>query len=312
MLLPNRHESSNEYRYAFNGMETDKEVSGTGNSYTTQFRQYDPRLGRWKSRDPLEAKYASMSPYIGMGNNPNFYTDPLGLEPKGGGEKGQRESKNKISDNTKLEGKKEGVKNKKTNPWTLRLGRLHITFRVGKRAKATGFFKFGVSWKLHPKAVITKVKVVRKTKVRNSPPTTIMPPSRSNNSNFISPPIPIVPNSSTSVKFEPFGIPDQIIVTDLNTGRIIFNSGSTNTPQNFTVPAGVTTIQINVIGSGTNSFYTVEIVNNAKIRFVETKTITKVTGQKRVKTKTVSPVTVIPASSRNFTARKKIKTRTVN
>jgi RHS repeat-associated protein len=88
MQMPGRNGtiSGGEYRYAFNGMETDAAVSGTGNSYTTQFRQYDPRLGRWKSLDPLAAKYASMSPYIGMGNNPNFYTDPLGLEPEGGGE----------------------------------------------------------------------------------------------------------------------------------------------------------------------------------------------------------------------------------
>jgi len=65
-------------------MEKDDEVSGEGNSYTTPFRQYDPRLGRWKSLDPLAGKYASVSPYVGMGNNPNFYTDPLGLEPNRG------------------------------------------------------------------------------------------------------------------------------------------------------------------------------------------------------------------------------------
>jgi len=33
------------YRYAFNGMEKDDEVKGSGNSYTTEFRQYDSRLG---------------------------------------------------------------------------------------------------------------------------------------------------------------------------------------------------------------------------------------------------------------------------
>ncbi|MBT3424521.1 MAG: hypothetical protein HOD63_10470 [Bacteroidetes bacterium] len=35
------------YRFGFNGIEKDNEVFGTGNSYTTMFRQYDPRLGRW-------------------------------------------------------------------------------------------------------------------------------------------------------------------------------------------------------------------------------------------------------------------------
>jgi len=53
MLLPNRHESSNEYRYGFNGYEKDDEVSGEGNSLSSFFRQYDPRLGRFKSIDPM-------------------------------------------------------------------------------------------------------------------------------------------------------------------------------------------------------------------------------------------------------------------
>jgi RHS repeat-associated protein len=68
------------YRYGYNGMELDNEVSGNGNSYTTEFRQYDPRLGRWKSLDPLMAKYPMMSPYVAFNNNPVFYNDPLGLE----------------------------------------------------------------------------------------------------------------------------------------------------------------------------------------------------------------------------------------
>ncbi|MCR9173858.1 MAG: hypothetical protein NXI10_15250, partial [bacterium] len=68
------------YRYAYNGMEQDNEVSGNGNSYTTEFRQYDPRLGRWKSLDPLMAKYPDMSPYTAFNNNPVFFVDPQGLE----------------------------------------------------------------------------------------------------------------------------------------------------------------------------------------------------------------------------------------
>jgi len=72
-----------EYRYAYNGMEVDKEVSAAGgkNSYTTQFRQYDPRLGRWKSLDPLEAVYIDISPFSGMGNNPVKFIDKDGLYP---------------------------------------------------------------------------------------------------------------------------------------------------------------------------------------------------------------------------------------
>lgn len=73
------------YRYAFNGMEQDPEIKGNGNSYTTEFRQYDPRLGRWLSLDPLMAKYPGMSPYNAFNNNPVYFVDPNGLEGQGGG-----------------------------------------------------------------------------------------------------------------------------------------------------------------------------------------------------------------------------------
>ncbi len=80
MLMPERSVGSANYRYFFNGMEQDNEVSGNGNSYTTEFRQYDPRLGRWKSLDPLMGMFPWMSPYVAFDNNPIYYTDPLGLE----------------------------------------------------------------------------------------------------------------------------------------------------------------------------------------------------------------------------------------
>ncbi len=78
--MPERSVGSANYRYAFNGMELDNEVSGNGNSYTTEFRQYDPRLGRWKSLDPLMSKYPGMSPYVSFNNNPNMFIDPDGRE----------------------------------------------------------------------------------------------------------------------------------------------------------------------------------------------------------------------------------------
>ena len=91
MLMPGRFESVDEQRHLFNGMEADGEVSGEGNSYTTQFRQYDPRLGRWKSLDPLMAMFPNMSPYVGFANNPIIFNDPYGLAPTnsdGGGDGG--------------------------------------------------------------------------------------------------------------------------------------------------------------------------------------------------------------------------------
>ncbi|MBL1180475.1 MAG: hypothetical protein HND27_05150 [Bacteroidetes bacterium] len=64
--------NANQYRYGFGGMEQDKQSS----SYTTYFRQYDPRIARWKSTDPVTQPW--QSPYTAFDNNPIFYTDPSG------------------------------------------------------------------------------------------------------------------------------------------------------------------------------------------------------------------------------------------
>ncbi len=69
--------------YSFQDMEHDDELKGDGNSYTTQFRQYDPRLGRWLGIDPLSAKFPWQSPYVAFDNNPVFYKDPKGTASEG-------------------------------------------------------------------------------------------------------------------------------------------------------------------------------------------------------------------------------------
>lgn len=56
MLQPERHWSTEEYRYGFIGQENDNEISGTGNAQDHKFRSYDTRLGRYKSLDPLAKK----------------------------------------------------------------------------------------------------------------------------------------------------------------------------------------------------------------------------------------------------------------
>jgi RHS repeat-associated protein len=75
--------SGDGYRYGFNGMERDDEISGSGNAYNTEFRGYDPRLGKWKSLDPLKAQFPWQSPYVAFDNNPIIYTDPRGLAATG-------------------------------------------------------------------------------------------------------------------------------------------------------------------------------------------------------------------------------------
>ena len=74
--MPSRQANAADYRYGYQGSEKDDELKGAGNSYTTYFRQLDPRLGRWLTIDP-KAK-AFESPYVSMGNNPVFRIDPLG------------------------------------------------------------------------------------------------------------------------------------------------------------------------------------------------------------------------------------------
>jgi hypothetical protein len=55
-------------------------LKGDGNSYDFGARMYDPRIGRWFSRDLLERKYSMLSPYSAFRNNPNFYVDKDGNE----------------------------------------------------------------------------------------------------------------------------------------------------------------------------------------------------------------------------------------
>ena len=62
MLQPNRHGGEN-YRYNFQGQETDDEVKGKGNSVNYKYRMHDPRLGRFFAVDPLSADYPHNSPY---------------------------------------------------------------------------------------------------------------------------------------------------------------------------------------------------------------------------------------------------------
>jgi RHS repeat-associated protein len=92
MLQPGMYSENDNlrYRFGFNGMLRDDDVTdklsttpadeGRGNSYSTQFRQYDPRVTRWFSNDPLKMKFPWTSPYTGMGNNPVMMVDPFGLE----------------------------------------------------------------------------------------------------------------------------------------------------------------------------------------------------------------------------------------
>jgi RHS repeat-associated protein len=80
MLVPNRHGSSNSYRYGFQGQEKDDEIKGEGNSLNYTFRMHDPRVGRFFTKDPLEAEYPWYTPYQFSGNKVIEFVELEGLE----------------------------------------------------------------------------------------------------------------------------------------------------------------------------------------------------------------------------------------
>jgi RHS repeat-associated protein len=58
-----RNASTSDYRYGFQGQETDDEITGSESHITYKYRVHDERLGRFLSLDPLAPKYAHNSPY---------------------------------------------------------------------------------------------------------------------------------------------------------------------------------------------------------------------------------------------------------
>ena len=78
--MPERTFSSDSYRYGAQGQEKVDEISGSGNHYEFKFREYDPRLGRFWSIDPLFRKYPWNSGYAFSENRVVDGIDLEGLE----------------------------------------------------------------------------------------------------------------------------------------------------------------------------------------------------------------------------------------
>lgn len=80
--MPHRsYASTANYRFGFNGKENDNEPKGLGNQIEYTNRIYDSRLGRFLSVDPLQKKFAWLTPYQFAGNSPIRFLDFAGLEP---------------------------------------------------------------------------------------------------------------------------------------------------------------------------------------------------------------------------------------
>lgn len=67
------------YCFGFNGQMKDDEIYGEGNSYTAEYWQYDPRLGRRWNLDPKPI--ADESNYACLRNSPILQSDPNGDFP---------------------------------------------------------------------------------------------------------------------------------------------------------------------------------------------------------------------------------------
>jgi RHS repeat-associated protein len=68
------------YPFGFNGQEKKDDYRGVGNSYTFKFREYDDRIGRFSSIDPLFKSYPWNSPYAFAENRPIDGRDLEGRE----------------------------------------------------------------------------------------------------------------------------------------------------------------------------------------------------------------------------------------
>ncbi len=80
MTEPGRSYSAGNYRYGYTGHEKENNLSD--GVYTTEYRLYDARLGRWLSVDPMFAKYSGISSYNYCAGDPIRYKDKCGDDRK--------------------------------------------------------------------------------------------------------------------------------------------------------------------------------------------------------------------------------------
>jgi RHS repeat-associated protein len=63
MKMNGRFGSDEDYRFGFQGQETDDELYGEGNAVSYKYRVHDPRIGRFFSVDPKQKEYPWNSTY---------------------------------------------------------------------------------------------------------------------------------------------------------------------------------------------------------------------------------------------------------
>ena len=78
MTMPGRSYNAHTLRHGFTGHEKESDLAE--GIYTTEYRLYDARVGRWLSVDPLFEKYVGMSPYNYCAGNPVKLVDVDGRD----------------------------------------------------------------------------------------------------------------------------------------------------------------------------------------------------------------------------------------
>ena len=78
MTMPGRSYNAHTSRHGFTGHEKESDLAE--GIYTTEYRLYDARVGRWLSVDPLFEKYVGMSPYNYCDGNPVKLVDVDGRD----------------------------------------------------------------------------------------------------------------------------------------------------------------------------------------------------------------------------------------
>jgi RHS repeat-associated protein len=68
--------AAGDNKYQYNGKEWNDDFSLGWNDYGARF--YDPAMARWVAVDLLSEKYAGISPYVYVANNPIIFKDPDG------------------------------------------------------------------------------------------------------------------------------------------------------------------------------------------------------------------------------------------
>ena len=75
-------EKEGTYPYQYNGLsEQQADPTGKGYTYETDWRGYDPALGRFKGIDALADEMPGINPYQYSYNNPIMFNDPSGENP---------------------------------------------------------------------------------------------------------------------------------------------------------------------------------------------------------------------------------------